>query len=175
MVQYNKPLPEITLLTEPFWQGTKEHQLRLQRCDDCGTFRFTPKEVCPSCASVQATWTPVSGAGTVYSYSTVYRGTGSAFQEDLPFVVVMVELKEGPRVISHLIDCPPRPSTDRHACSGGLRGRHTRGEPVQIPPSLTLHISLWNSSFTAIAMVTSHTWTFQNLDCSSCKSMTCPL
>ena len=107
MTQYNKPLPEITLLTESFWQGTKEHQLRLQRCDDCGAFRFIPKEVCPSCASVQATWTPVSGAGTVYSYSTVYRGTGQAFQEDLPFIVVMVELAEGPRVISHLIDCAP--------------------------------------------------------------------
>ena len=107
MTQYNKPLPEITLLTEPFWQGTKEHQLRLQRCDDCGAFRFIPKEVCPSCASVQATWTPVNGNGKVYSYSTVYRGTGSAFQEDLPFIVVMVELAEGPRMISHLIDCAP--------------------------------------------------------------------
>ena len=107
MTQYNKPLPEITLLTEPFWQGAKEHQLRLQRCDGCGAFRFIPKEVCPSCASVLATWTPVSGVGNVYSYSTVHRGTGAAFQEDLPFIVVMVELIEGPRIISHLIDCAP--------------------------------------------------------------------
>ena len=107
MTQYNKPLPEITLLTEPFWQGTTEHQLRLQRCDDCGTFRFIPKEVCPNCTSVQATWTPVSGAGEVYSYSTVYRGTPQAFQEDVPYIVVMVELSEGPRIISHLIDCAP--------------------------------------------------------------------
>ena len=107
MTQYNKPLPEITLLTEPFWQGTKEHQLQLQRCDDCGTFRFIPKEVCPSCASVLATWTPVSGAGIVYSYSTVYRGPGPAFQEDVPYIVVMVELAEGPHIMSHLIDCAP--------------------------------------------------------------------
>lgn len=107
MTQYNKPLPEITLLTEPFWQGIKDHQLLLQRCDDCGAFRFIPKEVCPGCASVQSTWTPVSGAGKVYSYSTVYRGTGTAFQDDLPFTVVMVELAEGPRIISHLIDCAP--------------------------------------------------------------------
>ncbi len=105
MTQYNKPLPEITLLTQPFWQGAKEHQLRLQRCDDCGAFRFTPKEVCPRCFSVKATWTPVSGAGTVYSYSTVYRGATPAFQA--PYIVVMVELAEGPHIMSHLVDCPP--------------------------------------------------------------------
>lgn len=107
MTQYNKPLPEITLLTQPFWQGAKEHQLRLQRCDDCGTFRFTPKEVCPNCFSVKATWTPVSGAGTVYSYSTVYRGPNPPFQADVPYTIVMVDLAEGPRIMSHLVDCPP--------------------------------------------------------------------
>ena len=65
MTEYNKPLPEITLLNEPFWEGTKQHKLLLQKCDDCGAFRFTPKEVCPDCTSVSATWTEVSGSGTI--------------------------------------------------------------------------------------------------------------
>lgn len=107
MTQNNRPLPEITLLTEPFWQGTTEHELRLQQCNDCGAFRFIPKEVCPRCASVRATWTPTSGEGVVYSYSTVFRGPGPAFQRDAPYIVVMVELAEGPHVISHLVNCTP--------------------------------------------------------------------
>ena len=107
MTQYNKPLPEITLLTEPFWEGLKQRELRLQRCDDCPAYRFTPKDVCPACSSVKATWTPVSGAGSVYSYSVVHRGPGPAFQEDAPYIVVMVELAEGPRILSHMTGCEP--------------------------------------------------------------------
>ncbi len=103
----SRPLPEITLLDEPFWEGTKAHELRLQRCDDCSAYRFTPKEVCPDCASMNATWTAVSGQGTVYSYSAVHRGPGPAFQGDSPYVVVLVQLAEGPRVLSHLVDCAP--------------------------------------------------------------------
>ena len=98
MTQYNKPLPEVTILTEPFWEGTKQHELRLQRCDNCLVYRFTPKDVCPMCASVQTTWVPVSGAGAVYSYSVVHRGPGPGFQEDAPYIVVMVDLAEGPRI-----------------------------------------------------------------------------
>ena len=107
MTEYNKPLPEITLLNEPFWEGTKQHKLLLQKCDDCSAFRFTPKEVCPNCTSVSATWTEVSGSGTIYSYSTVHRGPSAGFQEDAPYSVVMVQLAEGPRIISHVIDCSP--------------------------------------------------------------------
>ena len=107
MTQYNKPLPEITLLNEPFWEGTKAHELRLQLCDDCPSYRFTPKDVCADCASVNATWTPVSGAGTVYSYSVVHRGPGPGFQEDAPYIVVMVDLAEGPRMLSHMTGCEP--------------------------------------------------------------------
>ncbi len=107
MTQYNKPLPEITLLNEPFWEGTKAHELRLQLCDDCPEYRFTPKDVCSTCSSVNATWTPVSGDGTVYSYSVVHRGPGPAFQEDAPYIVVMVDLAEGPRILSHMTGCEP--------------------------------------------------------------------
>ena len=107
MTQYNKPLPEVTILTEPFWEGTKRHELLLQLCDDCPSYRFTPKDVCQDCASVNATWTPVSGAGTVYSYSVVHRGPGPAFQEDAPYIVVMVDLAEGPRMLSHMTGCEP--------------------------------------------------------------------
>ena len=107
MTQYNKPLPEVTILTDPFWEGTKQHELRLQLCDDCPAYRFTPKDVCPACASVNATWTAVSGAGTVYSYSVVHRGPGPAFQEDAPYIVVLVDLAEGPRILSHMTECEP--------------------------------------------------------------------
>jgi hypothetical protein len=106
MTTYQKPLPPITTLTAPFWKGVKEHRLLLQRCNDCGKFRFTPKEVCPHCASVDATWTPVSGRGKVYTYTIVHRAPNPVWQAEAPYVIAHVELDEGVRIGSNLIGCP---------------------------------------------------------------------
>tara|TARA_B100000029_G_C17396927_1_gene895560 strand:- start:417 stop:833 length:417 start_codon:yes stop_codon:yes gene_type:complete len=106
-MNYSKPIPEITLLTEPFWEGLRSKELRMQACSQCSVLRFIPKEVCPDCSSVDYVWQQVSGLGMVYSYTTIHGGVGPAFRDDLPFVTVIVELDEGPRVMSHLINCLP--------------------------------------------------------------------
>ena len=106
-MNYNKPIPEITLLTEPFWKGLRSRELRIQACTDCSSMRFTPKELCPDCSSLNYVWQKVSGLGTVYSYTTIHGGVGPAFRDDIPFVTVIVELDEGPRMMSHLINCLP--------------------------------------------------------------------
>ena len=102
---YEKFRPQISPRDAPFWEGVRAHQLRLQRCDDCGRFRFIPGEMCPGCYSAAATWTEVSGRGRVYTYTVVHRAPTPAYQADAPYVIAHVELDEGPRIISTLVDC----------------------------------------------------------------------
>jgi uncharacterized OB-fold protein len=104
---YEKFVPEITPLHEPFWAAVKEHRLDLQRCDSCGTFRFIPGEICHRCWSTDATWTTVSGDGEIYTYTVVYRAPTPAYQEDAPYAIVHVQLPEGPRMTGTLVDCAP--------------------------------------------------------------------
>lgn len=89
----------------PFWEALKAHQLTVQRCEDCGTLRFVPKELCAHCGSPASGWAPVSGRGKVYTYTVIHRGPTPAYQADAPYVIAHVELDEGPRVISNLIGC----------------------------------------------------------------------
>ena len=71
---YDRFLPEaIPDWQIPFWESLREHDVRVQLCDDCGRFRYIPKELCPSCLSESATWTGIDGHGTVYTYTVVHR------------------------------------------------------------------------------------------------------
>lgn len=97
-------LPEFHL---PFWAALKRHELRLQQCEDCGTLRYIPAEICPRCGSRACAWTPVSGRGRIYTYTVVRRGPTAAYQAEAPYVIAHVELEEGPRMISNLVGCDP--------------------------------------------------------------------
>lgn len=99
------PPDDMPQFHRPFWEALKAHELRLQTCEDCGTLRFVPKEICAHCGSQAAAWTPVSGRGRVYTYTVIHRGPTPAYQADAPYVIAHVELEEGPRVISNLIGC----------------------------------------------------------------------
>jgi hypothetical protein len=105
MAQYEKFLPDRTALDQPFWDATLAHELRLQRCDDCHAFRFIPSEICSRCYAETFTWTPISGQGSVYSYTVVHRAPNAAYQRDAPYVIVHVTLAEGPHMIGNLVDC----------------------------------------------------------------------
>ena len=95
----NRPVPKPTPETEPFWSATLEGRLRLQQCRDCGEYIFYPRLVCPHCLSDALEWRDCSGRGVVYSYTVVERAP-AAFAEDAPYVVALVELAEGPRMMS---------------------------------------------------------------------------
>jgi uncharacterized protein len=97
-------LPE---LHEPFWESIRQHAARLQRCDQCGTFRFIPTEICARCGSEDATWTLISGRGVVYTFTVVHRAPTPAYQAEAPYVIVHVEMEEGPRMISNLLGVDP--------------------------------------------------------------------
>jgi uncharacterized OB-fold protein len=101
------PPDDLPAFHRPFWEGLKAHQLKLQKCEN-GHLRFVPTEICGKCGSQEWTWQPMSGRGTVYSYSVVHRGPTPAYQADAPYVIAHVELAEGPRMISNLIGCDPK-------------------------------------------------------------------
>ena len=101
-----KPLPRPSSLTRPFWEGTKQGLLLLQRCTQCHNFIWTPQLACPQCLSEALEWTKVSGRGTIYSYTVVHRAATPAFKA--PYTVAIVELAEGPRILTDLIEVNPQ-------------------------------------------------------------------
>jgi uncharacterized OB-fold protein len=82
----------------PFWEGLRAREFRVPRCSDCGDYNWIPYPACRSCLSERQEWIPVSGDGIVWSFSVVHRGPG-AFNDDVPYVVVLAKLAEEPRSI----------------------------------------------------------------------------
>lgn len=102
-----RPLPAADSLTERYWAGAREHKLVLPRCGDCGRHHFYPRSVCPHCGSDRLEWAEVSGHGTVYSFTVVHRAPSPAFAADVPYVVALVALEEGPHLMSNIVHCAP--------------------------------------------------------------------
>lgn len=105
MKKYRKPLPNTTVWSAPFWEGCKRGELLIQKCQDCGTFIFYPKMYCTNCLSSNLEWTKASGKGKVYTHMTVYGFQPTEFSEDVPYVVAVVLLEEGVRMMSNIINC----------------------------------------------------------------------
>lgn len=101
------PLPLPYVESEGFWEGCKRHELLVQRCKDCGTYRHPPVPVCPICQSWNWQWAKVSGRGRVEGFTIVRRALFPGMP--VPYNVVRVELEEqkGLLILSNLIDCPP--------------------------------------------------------------------
>ena len=97
------PEPPITPETEQFWDATCEDVLLLTLCSDCGDTFHYPRARCPHCASSDTEWINASGRGTIYSY-TVTRKTGGEYANATPFVLAYVELDEGPRIMTNIVD-----------------------------------------------------------------------
>lgn len=90
--------PEPTPLSAPFWEGTRQGELRLQQCDDCGAWRWTPQILCRACHSDRFAWRAASGRGQLYSYTIVHRPPTPDF--DAPYIVAVVALAEGPLMLT---------------------------------------------------------------------------
>lgn len=107
MAEYNKPLPLPYADSKGYWEAAKKHELRLQKCSECGRLRFPPSPCCPECLSLNAEWTPVSGKGQVYTFTIFHHVFNPAFKDDVPYATCIIELQEGPRVLSNIVDCRP--------------------------------------------------------------------
>jgi uncharacterized OB-fold protein len=99
-------LPTLFEWNRPFFEGGLEGKLLLQRCTRCNHLIYYPRMVCPRCFSPEYRWEHLSGYGTVYSFSLVWRPNHPAFDEQVPIVLVVVDLSEGPQMVSTLVDYP---------------------------------------------------------------------
>ncbi|MBP1687292.1 MAG: hypothetical protein H6Q33_3435 [Deltaproteobacteria bacterium] len=104
---FNKPLPVLDGLAKEFYDWCKQHELRFQRCTDCGAWRHVPREMCAECGSWNWEWAKASGRGTVFTWTVVARALHPAFQSDTPYAPVVVEMDEGVRLLASVVDCPP--------------------------------------------------------------------
>lgn len=98
------PVPPTTPETAAFWDAAEDGRLLLMACADCGRAYHYPRGRCPECASPNTDWTEASGSGTVYSY-TVTRQTSGEYADATPYVLAYVELQEGPRILTNVVDC----------------------------------------------------------------------
>ena len=107
MSEIQRPLPKPTPETQHFWDGCKEGELRLQRCSKCTETWFPPRPFCPSCACREVEVYKASGKATLLSYVISHRGH-PGFGKD-PYAIAVVELEEGVKMMSNIVDCPQTP------------------------------------------------------------------
>jgi len=103
--KYQKPLPYISEVSRPYWDAAKRHGLVIQRCQGCGHYHYPAGDTCPRCLSDRLVWVKVSGWGTIYSWIVFHQVYHQAFASEVPYVVVVVELEEGVRLVTNLVDC----------------------------------------------------------------------
>jgi len=89
----------------PFFDAAREHKLLVQRCTSCGKHQFYPRKVCIACGSTDVEWVEASGKGTVHTFTVVHRGI-PGWVEDGPYVAAVIDLEEGVRMTSNVVDCP---------------------------------------------------------------------
>ena len=107
MTAIQKPLPVVPYWAKKYWESAKEHKLTIQKCADCGAYVFYPKLFCTACNSENLEWIEASGKGKIYSYTVVMTNASSGFQDDVPFVVAIVRLDEGVKMMTNIVDCDP--------------------------------------------------------------------
>ncbi len=101
--EYKKPLPIITDRSKPFWDAAKDKILQLPQCKNCQHIRAQFEDFCPKCGSELFEWKILSGHGTIWSHCVFYQKYFPEFEQDLPYGVVLVELDEGPKLISNIV------------------------------------------------------------------------
>jgi len=109
----NKPLPAITTEAKRFWDAAAQNKLVMQRCQDCRAWVWTPRPSCFECGSERLDWTQMSGRGEIYSFTVIRqvvgRAASKAFEPDIPYVIAWIDLEEGPRMLSSLVNVEPDP------------------------------------------------------------------
>ena len=92
--------------SRPYWEGLAQGELRIQRCDACSRYVFYPRAICPHCSAEKLSWITATGQGTIYSYTVAHQAFGP-YADEVPFVVAIVELEEGVRMMTRIVDTPP--------------------------------------------------------------------
>ncbi len=102
--QLDKNLPQPTAETAAYWEGCRKHQLLIQRCTQCGHYQFYPRFVCTACMSDGIDWVQASGHGRVLSFTVIHRAVSAAYKAEVPYVLALIELDEGPTMMSNVVE-----------------------------------------------------------------------
>jgi uncharacterized OB-fold protein len=105
MTDYAKPLPIIEPWNEPYWQAVKRHEFVAQKCRSCGYVHLPPGPACTNCLSNDQEWVQLSGNGNINSYGVYHQLWHPGFKDDVPYNVALVELAEGPQIITQVVGC----------------------------------------------------------------------
>jgi uncharacterized OB-fold protein len=117
--KYDLPLPVKQPESDFYWDKAKEHELWLRKCNSCNKAYFYPRDFCPKCHSKDVTWIKSAGKGILYAFSIVHRSP-PPFLEKCPYITALVELEDGVRIPTNLVDVEPDPE------------QITIGMPVQV-------------------------------------------
>jgi len=102
-----KPIPETQPWSEKFWEGTEQGKLLIQVCKDCKSNIFYPRKFCPQCWSGNLDWIEASGKARIFTFSTAYSMVEPKFMDELPYTIAYVDLEEGIRMMTRIVDCKP--------------------------------------------------------------------
>lgn len=103
----DKPIPKPTAYTLPFWEGCLEHNLKYQTCRSCGAVQLLPSSQCTQCYKPELEWKQSCGRGVVLSHTTVHRAPTPAFKVDVPYVIAIIDMEEGFRLMANVRGAPP--------------------------------------------------------------------
>jgi len=102
---YARPIPVADEASKPFFDGANEDKLMLEKCSQCGTHRLPGRERCLDCWSTETEWAQASGKGKLYTFGIMHQKYHPAFAEETPYNYAIVELAEGPRLVTNIVDC----------------------------------------------------------------------
>jgi uncharacterized OB-fold protein len=124
-----RPLPAIDDESRPYWEAAREGRLAIQRCGACGEHVFYARALCPHCHAGELEWVEASGRGTVHSFTVARRPAGPWFADKVPYVVALVDLEEGPRLLGTLRVAPE----EAHVGQRVRVGFEQAGDDVALP------------------------------------------
>ena len=102
-----KPKPVPSAWSKPFWDAARRDELVVKKCTGCGHVDHPPYPYCTACGSEEASWVKASGKAKLYAFAVNTYGVPFSFVADLPYVTALVDLPEGPRMISNVVGCAP--------------------------------------------------------------------
>jgi uncharacterized protein len=101
-----RPMPRPDDLSKHFWSSVRAGRLLVQRCPECQHTQFYPRALCTACGA-DPEWLETSGKGEVYTFTVIHQNGARPFADEVPYVVAMIELAEGPRMMGNITDCDP--------------------------------------------------------------------
>jgi uncharacterized protein len=106
VTEWTRPMPKLDNSSSEFWLRCRQGRLSVQRCTQCEHLQFYPRLICGECGG-DPELIDVSGKGTVYTYTVVRRNGAPAFRDEVPYVLAMIELAEGPMMMGNITQCQP--------------------------------------------------------------------